>query len=174
MKWKFWNGIGVGAILGHFSKDRIGRPEPWPDQSFWNWNRLSPRVFAEKPSPSCMHFRIWLIWQDIFFYWKWNSHYDGNGLTSQSWQNLMESTLSLWYQLQKVQLLLNWITNTVSHKTYLMQLSKLFISQHSVVLKLLCLFLQKLLFIFKERWQLCGFCKWELFVFCDKNQNNNF
>ena len=38
----------------------------WPDQSFWQWNSLFPRAFAEKPSSSCILFRIWLIWLDSF------------------------------------------------------------------------------------------------------------
>ena len=38
----------------------------WPagpllDQLLWQWNRLFPRVFAEKPSPFCIIFRIWLM-----------------------------------------------------------------------------------------------------------------
>ena len=50
-------------------------------------------VFTEKPSPLRILFRIWLIWLDSFD-WKWNSHYDGNGLAGQFWQ--MESSLCLW------------------------------------------------------------------------------
>ena len=34
---------------------------PWPDKTFWQWNRLSPRRFAEKPSPLCIIFMIWLV-----------------------------------------------------------------------------------------------------------------
>ena len=30
------------------------------------WDRLFPRVFAEKPSPSYILFKIWLIWLDRF------------------------------------------------------------------------------------------------------------
>ena len=41
---------------------------PWPDQSFWQWISLFPRVFrAEKPL--CMLF-IWLIWLDSYDKWK--------------------------------------------------------------------------------------------------------
>ena len=38
----------------------------WPDQSVRKWNGLFPEGFVEKPSPSCMLFRIWLIWLDSF------------------------------------------------------------------------------------------------------------
>ena len=34
----------------------------WPDWSFWNWNRLFPRVIDEKQFPSCMLFSIWPMW----------------------------------------------------------------------------------------------------------------
>ena len=61
----------------------------WLDQSFWQSNGLFPRAFAEKPSPSTMLFRIWLMWLDSF-YWQWNSFRGGNGLACQFWQ--MEST----------------------------------------------------------------------------------
>ena len=54
------------------------------DQSVSKWNRFFQRVFTEKPSPSCIPFRIWLIWLE--------SHYDANGLAGQFWQ--MESALS--------------------------------------------------------------------------------
>ena len=37
----------------------------WPDQSFWEWYRLFPRIFHEKPSP-CAYYRIWPIWLDSF------------------------------------------------------------------------------------------------------------
>ena len=39
---------------------------PLPDQSVWKWKRLFPRVFAEKPSPSCVLFRNWLTWLESF------------------------------------------------------------------------------------------------------------
>ena len=40
---------------------------PWPDQSVWKWYRLFPSGFAKKnSSPSCILFRIWLIWLDSF------------------------------------------------------------------------------------------------------------
>ena len=41
---------------------RTGRP----DQSLSKWNGFFPEGFAEKPSPSCILFRIWLIWLDSF------------------------------------------------------------------------------------------------------------
>ena len=34
--------------------------------ALWQRNRLFPTVFAEKPSPSCIVFRIWRIWLDSF------------------------------------------------------------------------------------------------------------
>ena len=40
---------------------------PWPDQTFWQWNRFFPRGFAEKPSPLCIMFRIWLIRRVSFY-----------------------------------------------------------------------------------------------------------
>ena len=60
---RYWGGCNHRTL----SKKQNWPARPWPNQSFWNWNRLSPRVFAEKPSASCMRFRIWLILQDIFF-----------------------------------------------------------------------------------------------------------
>ena len=51
-------------------------------------NALS-KHFVEKPSPSCIPFKIWLIW--LKSYNKWISHHDGNGLAGQFWQ--MESAL---------------------------------------------------------------------------------
>ena len=71
------------------SKSQNWPAEPWLDQSFWQSNRLFPRVFAEKASPSSILFRIWLMWLDSF-YWQWNSLCGGNGLACQFWQ--MEST----------------------------------------------------------------------------------
>ena len=47
---------------------------------------LFQRVFTKKLPPSCILFRIWLIWLDSF-HEKWNSNYDGNGLAGQFWQN---------------------------------------------------------------------------------------
>ena len=64
----------------------------WLGQKFWQWNRLFPRGFAEKPSPLYIIFRFWRIWM-VRFDQKWNSYYDGNGLVSQFWQ--MVSALKL-------------------------------------------------------------------------------
>ena len=55
-KWKF-------SFKSAFQKSELARG-PWPDQSFWPWNRLFPRVFAKKSSPPCMPCRIWQIWLD--------------------------------------------------------------------------------------------------------------
>ena len=86
---------------------------PWPDRSFWQWNTLFPRVLDEKRFPSCILFRIWLIWLDSFDK-KWNSPYEGNGLPGQFWQ--MESALNLsvswWGKTFK------WSTSIVSHNPY--------------------------------------------------------
>ena len=38
----------------------------WPVSLKMKINRLLPRVFAEKLSPSCILFRIWLIWLESF------------------------------------------------------------------------------------------------------------
>ena len=35
---------------------------PWPDQTFWQWDRFSLRDFTEKPFPLYILFMIWLIW----------------------------------------------------------------------------------------------------------------
>ena len=46
-------------LLVWFSKLGLNWPAgPFLDQSFWQWNRLFSRAFAEKPSPSCALFRI--------------------------------------------------------------------------------------------------------------------
>ena len=51
--------------LGPLSISPNWPARPWPDQSFWQWISLFPRVFrAEKPL--CMLFRIWLIWLDSY------------------------------------------------------------------------------------------------------------
>ena len=76
--------------LGALSKSQSWPAGPWSDQTFWQWNRLLLWDFTEKPSPLCVKFRIWRIWM-VSFDWKWNSHYDGNGLAGQFWQ--MESAL---------------------------------------------------------------------------------
>ena len=81
----------IGWSLRVLFKSRNWPAVPWLEQSFWQWNRLFPRDFAEKSSPSCMLLWIWLIWPDSFD-WKWNSQYDGNGLAAKFWQ--MESVLS--------------------------------------------------------------------------------
>ena len=57
-------------------------------QSVWKWSRRFPRVFAEKPYPSCILFRIGLIWLEGF---EIIINCDGNGLACQFWQ--IESTL---------------------------------------------------------------------------------
>ena len=111
-----WSGAGMFVIIffegmTHFHLDKTSRISasigsvdrlrafsicqnwpagPLPDQTVWKWNRLFRRVFAEKPSPSCIIFRIWLIWLKRFD-WKQNYHGDGNGLAGQFWQ--MESAL---------------------------------------------------------------------------------
>ena len=76
--------------LGALSKNHNWSAGPWPDQSFYQRNKLNPRDFAGETYPSCILFRILLVWLDTFDL-KWNSHFDGNGLAPQSWQ--MESAL---------------------------------------------------------------------------------
>ena len=53
-KWKF-------SFKGAFQKSELAGG-PWPDQSFWPWNRLFPIVFAKKSSPPYIPCRIWQIW----------------------------------------------------------------------------------------------------------------
>ena len=72
-------------ILGRFPFVRTDRPDHRWSRLFWQWNRLFPRVFAEKPSLSCVVFRIWLIWLDSFDQ-KWNSRYYEKGLAGQFWK----------------------------------------------------------------------------------------
>ena len=48
------------------SKSQNWPAEPWSDPTFWQWNRLFPRGFVEKPSPLCIIFRIWQIWMVSF------------------------------------------------------------------------------------------------------------
>ena len=61
------------CLICHSSTPRaLSICQNWPagplsDQSVWKWNRLFPRVFAEKLSPSCILFKIWLIWLDSFW-----------------------------------------------------------------------------------------------------------
>ena len=52
--------------LRALSKSQNWPARPWPNQTFWQWNMLFPRGFAEKPSPLCIIFRIWLIWMVSF------------------------------------------------------------------------------------------------------------
>ena len=59
--------------LGALSKSQNWPAGPWPDRTFWRWNRLFLRGLAEKPSPLCIIFWIWLIWM-VSFDEKWNSH----------------------------------------------------------------------------------------------------
>ena len=54
-------------LLVWFSELGLNWPAgPLLDQSFWQWNRLFSRAFAEKPSPSCALFRILPIWLESF------------------------------------------------------------------------------------------------------------
>ena len=55
-KWKF-------SFKSAFQKSELAGG-PWPDQSFWPWNRLFPRGFAKKSSPPYIPCRIWQIWLD--------------------------------------------------------------------------------------------------------------
>ena len=40
--------------LRGLSKSQNWQARPWPDWSFWKWNRLFPRVFDEKGFPLCI------------------------------------------------------------------------------------------------------------------------
>ena len=51
--------------LRALSKSQNRPAGPWPDQSFWQSDKLFPRVFAEKSSPSCKLFRVVLIKSEI-------------------------------------------------------------------------------------------------------------
>ena len=55
-KWKF-------SFKGAFQKSELAGGT-WPNQSFWPWNSLFPRVFAKKSSPPYIPCRIWQIWLD--------------------------------------------------------------------------------------------------------------
>ena len=79
------SGIQNAALISSGSKSQSWPAGPCPERSFWQSNKIFPWVFAEKPSPSCILFRIWLMWLDTF-YQKWNSNYNGNGLAGQFWQ----------------------------------------------------------------------------------------
>ena len=83
-----------------FSKSQNWPAGLWQDRSFWKRNRLFPRVFAEKPSPSCILFRVWLIWPDSFDY-SWNSHYNRNGCPVSSDNNGKRPKISTLKYLQK-------------------------------------------------------------------------
>ena len=78
-------------VLGRFPFVRTGWLDHCRTSQFANEIGFFQRVFAEKPSPWCILFTIWLIWLDSFDL-KWNSQYDRDGLASQFWQ--MESILS--------------------------------------------------------------------------------
>ena len=61
--------------LGALSKSQNWSAGSWPNQSFCERNKLYPRDFAGKAFPSCIPFRVLLIWLDSFDL-KWNSQYD--------------------------------------------------------------------------------------------------
>ena len=50
---------------GAFQKSELAG-QTMAGAAFWQWNRFFPTVVAEKPSPSCIVFRIWRIWLDSF------------------------------------------------------------------------------------------------------------
>ena len=52
--------------LGALSKSQNWSAGSWPNQSFCQRNKLYPRDFAGKAFPSCIPFRILLIWLDSF------------------------------------------------------------------------------------------------------------
>ena len=77
--------------LGALSKSQNWSAGSWPNQSFCERNKLYPRDFAGKAFPSCIQFRILLIWLDSFDL-KWNSQYD---VSWWEWFWQMESDLSM-------------------------------------------------------------------------------
>ena len=59
IKWLCNNSwVIITSALKALSQSQNWLAGPWPDWSFWQWNRLLPRVFAKKPFPSSMLFRI--------------------------------------------------------------------------------------------------------------------
>ena len=82
------------SLLAHFPKVRTDWLEHSWTSHFDNEKCFFPWVFVETRSPSCMLFRIWLIWLDCFDK-QWNSHYDWKGLAGQFWQ--MESAIRLQF-----------------------------------------------------------------------------
>ena len=56
----------AASNLGRFPKVRTSRPDHGWSSHFDKRNKLFSRDFAEKPSPLCLLFRIWLIWLDSF------------------------------------------------------------------------------------------------------------
>ena len=52
--------------LGALSKSQNWSAGSWPNQSFCERNKLYPRGFAGKAFPSCILFRVLLIWLDSF------------------------------------------------------------------------------------------------------------
>ena len=103
-----WGHAWLDMTYAFQNSELAGRTMAGP--VIWKWNTLFPRVLDEKRFPSCVLFRIWLIWLDSFDK-KWNSHYEGNGLPGQFWQ--MESALGLsvsWWRKT-----FKWSTSIVSH-----------------------------------------------------------
>ena len=65
-KWKF-------SFKGAFQKSELAGG-PWPDQSFWPWNRLFPRVFAKKNDLLPTHHvgfdrSGWMVWINLMTFW---------------------------------------------------------------------------------------------------------
>ena len=61
------------GVKGAFQKSELAGG-PWPDQSFWPWNRLFPRVFAKKnhllPTRHVGFDRSgWIVWINLITFW---------------------------------------------------------------------------------------------------------
>ena len=72
-------------FLRRFRIVRTDRPGHGWSSHFDNEIGFFQEIFAEKPTPLCLEFRISMIRLDIF-YWKWHSRHYGNSLASQFWQ----------------------------------------------------------------------------------------
>ena len=59
----------INLVLRVLSKSQNWLAGPWLDQTFWQWKRLFPRGFAEKPSP------LWII----YFGFDWPGQMDSFG-----------------------------------------------------------------------------------------------
>ena len=67
-----FSGRRIVQTLRALSKSQNWPAGLWSHQTFWQWNRLFPRGFAEKPSLLCIIFRIWqMVWLKMKFSLRW-------------------------------------------------------------------------------------------------------